>query len=167
MNSPASFSAPTLRNALRLAARALGRTPKRKSTLPVTRDVLDKLLGSGERLVDLRDRTLLLVAFASGGRHRSEAARFAVEDLVERPPVAAYPTKPDGPKIPALALRLDRTKTTSGERDELVLIIGRPVDELRRWILAADIKTRPIFRAVDRWGVIGPKATDAKASAPS
>ena len=62
------FGAPNVRQALRLATRAARRPRGRKSERPVTRDVLDQLLATCEagRPADLRDRALLLVAFASG-----------------------------------------------------------------------------------------------------
>src|SRR4051794_30684643 len=62
------FGAPNVRQALRLATRAARRPRGRKSERPVTLDVLDQLLATCEagRPSDLRDRALLLVAFASG-----------------------------------------------------------------------------------------------------
>ena len=70
------FDHPGIRKALRLAMKASGRAPQRKSRKPVTRDVLDRLLAtcSGSKAIDLRDRAILLVAFAAGGRRRSEVA---------------------------------------------------------------------------------------------
>ena len=77
------FASPSLRSALRLAVRASGRPRKRKSKRAVTRDVLDRLLQtcSSDRLADTRDLAILLLAFASGGRRRSEVARLRVEQL--------------------------------------------------------------------------------------
>jgi integrase len=47
----------------------------------VTADVLETLLATcaSDRLVDARDAALLLVAFASGGRRRSEVAGLRLE----------------------------------------------------------------------------------------
>ncbi|MFC0810475.1 integrase, partial [Ensifer sp. P24N7] len=77
-----AFGAPSLKSALRLAVKASSRPRQRKSKKAVTVDVLAKLLAAcaGERLVDQRDRALLLTAFASGGRRRSEVAALRVED---------------------------------------------------------------------------------------
>lgn len=63
-----TFSAPSLKGALQLAVRATGRPRQRKSKNAVTAAVLAKLLSTcaGDRLVDMRDRALLLTAFASG-----------------------------------------------------------------------------------------------------
>jgi integrase len=48
--------------------RASNREPQRKSREPVSRDVLERLLAScgGSRALDIRDRAILLVAFAAG-----------------------------------------------------------------------------------------------------
>lgn len=70
----AKFNAPGLRSATKLAVRASPRLRKRKSEKAVTADVLSTLLRvcAGDRLVDIRDQALLMVAFASGGWRRSE-----------------------------------------------------------------------------------------------
>jgi integrase len=80
------FVSPSLRSALRLAVRASTRPLRRKSKRAVTRDVLDRLLAtcSSDRLADTRDLAILLLAFASGGRRRSEVAR-RVEQLSDEP----------------------------------------------------------------------------------
>ena len=158
------FSSPNLRGALRLAARAARRPRGRKSAKPLTRDVLERLIAACAKgtLADKRDAALLLLAFASGGRRRSEIAGLRVEDLVERPPVPADPRTPQGPKLPVLALKLGRTKTASREDDERVLAVGRPVEALKAWLEAAGIASGPVFRAIDRWGAIGVSALDGQ-----
>src|SRR4051812_33130456 len=93
-------------------------------------------------------------------RRRSEAAALRVADLIERKPVPADPKTPDGPTLPALALRLGRTKTASAEQDERVLLIGRPVEALRTWLEAAGIQKGPVFREITRWGHVGRTALD-------
>jgi integrase len=160
----APFKAPNIRNALRLAARASRHPRSRKSARAVTRDVLDRLLATcgGGRLIDTRDRALLLVAFASGGRRRSEIACLAVEDMIERPAVAGRGGRA-GEMLPALALRLGRTKTATAEDDERVVIVGRPVDMLKAWVSAADLTSGPLFRPIDRWDRVGEGAMDPQA----
>ncbi len=149
-----AFSGPSLKSALRLAVRASARPRQRKSRQAVTGDILAKLLDAcaGERLVDVRDRALLLLAFASGGRRRSEVAGLRLEDITDDAPVLADPSIPDSPSLPCLAIRLGRTKTTTSDDDEHVLLIGRPVTVLKRWLEEADIKDGPVFRRVDQWG---------------
>ncbi|MBD9650032.1 site-specific integrase [Ensifer sp. ENS09] len=148
------FDGPSLKSALRLAVRASARPRQRKSKKAVTADILAKLLEAcaGERLVDLRDRALLLAAFASGGRRRSEVAALRVDDLVDEDPVRADPNDAASPSLPCLSIRLGRTKTTTSDEDERVILIGRPVSALKRWLAEAQIKEGPVFRRIDQWG---------------
>ncbi|NRP21258.1 Tyrosine recombinase XerD [Ensifer adhaerens] len=155
-----SFDGPSLKSALRLAVRASARPRQRKSRQAVTGDILANLLHAcaGERLVDLRDRALLLVAFASGGRRRSEIAGLRVEDLLEEDPVRTDPANPDSPPLPCLSIRLGRTKTTASDNDEHVLLVGRPVMALKGWLDEAGIGKGPIFRRIDQWGNVDRRA---------
>ncbi len=93
-----AFASPALKSAIRLAVRAVPRTRARKSAKAVTGDVLAKLLATCESdsLRDLRDKAILMVAFASGGRRRSEIAGLRIEQLVVEPPIEV----PDGPPSP-------------------------------------------------------------------
>ena len=155
-----SFDRPSLKSALRLAVRASARPRQRKSKKAVTGDILAKLLlaCAGERLVDLRDRALLLAAFASGGRRRSEVAALCVEDLNDEDPVRTDPNDEKSPPLPCLSIRLGRTKTTTSDDDEHVLLIGRPVVALKRWLEEANIEEGPVFRRIDQWGNIDQRA---------
>jgi integrase len=157
-----AFDAPGLRAAIKLAVRASGRPRGRKSQKAVTADVLSaimKLIYS-ERLVDVRDRALLLLAFASGGRRRSEVAALRVEDLVDEEPVRTDPTDPQSPLLPCLTIRLGRTKTTVADDDERVILIGKPVIALKFWLERAAITSGPLFRSIDRWGHVNRKGLD-------
>ncbi|NTJ36392.1 site-specific integrase [Agrobacterium rhizogenes] len=155
-----AFSAPSLKTALRLAVRAAPRQRRRKSKKAVTGDVLSKLLATcaGDRLVDRRDRALLLLAFASGGRRRSEVASLRVEDLVDEEPVHADPRNAASPLLPCLTVNLGRTKTTAVEDRAHVILIGRPVEALKQWLAEAKSDTGPVFRRIDQWGNIDRRA---------
>ncbi|MEY9626307.1 integrase [Sinorhizobium fredii] len=155
-----AFGAPSLKSALRLAVRASNRPRQRKSKKAVTVDVLVELLKAcdGDRLVDVRDRALLLAAFASGGRGRSEVAALHVEELTDEEPVRADPSDKDSPPLPCLSIRLGRTKTTAADDDEHVRLIGRPVSALKRWLAEAAINEGPIFRRIDQWGNVERRA---------
>ncbi|MBM3654447.1 MAG: integrase [Alphaproteobacteria bacterium] len=156
------FGNPSIRNALRLAIRAADRPRSRKSPSAITRDVIDRLLATcaSGRAVDLRDRALLLLAFGSGGRRRSEIARLRIDDLEERSPVPADPLSPDGEMLPVLAIALRRTKTSSADAGESVIVVGRPVEALRAWLAFSKIAAGPVFRPIDKWGNIGATALD-------
>jgi integrase len=154
------FAAPSLRAALRLAVRASPRPRERKSKRAVTRDVLDRLIATcaTDRLADTRDLAILLLAFASGGRRRSEVARLRVEQLRDEPAAPLDPLDAQSPTLPCLAIQLGRTKTSGADEEGRVLLVGPPVEALREWLERADIKKGPIFRAIDRWEAVEEKA---------
>jgi len=153
-----TFASPALKSAIRLAVRATPRPRRRKSAKAVTSDVLAKLLATCATgsLRDLRDRAILMVAFASGGRRRSEIARLRCEQLTVEAPI----TVPDGPPLLSLAIHLGRTKTSNIEQDELVYLTGRPVEALNAWLAAAKIDKGSVFRAIGRWGTVSKRALD-------
>jgi integrase len=150
------FREPSIKSALRLAVRAAARPRQRKSRRAVTGDILSQLLAtcSNDRKVDIRDRALLLTAFASGGRRRSEVAGLRVEDLVDEEPVPQDPRDPASAKLPCLTIHLGRTKTTDASDDATVVLIGRPVAALKHWLAVAAIDSGPVFRKIDQWGNI-------------
>ncbi|MEP1186697.1 MAG: site-specific integrase [Roseibium sp.] len=155
----AHFSAPDVRSALRLAIRVADRPKARKSRKAVTADLLEQLLATCEgtdyaapSLVDLRDKALLLIGFASGGRRRSELSGMRLGQIVWEDPLPADPADPASPLLPAASLRLGRTKTEDASEENSVLLIGRPVEALKAWLEAAGIADGAVFRAIDRWG---------------
>lgn len=155
-----AFASPALKSAIRLAVRATPRPRKRKSAKAVTGVVLAQMLAtcSSGSLRDLRDRAILMVAFASGGRRRSEIASLRREQLTAEPPVVVA----DGPPLPSLAIHLGRTKTSGADHDEVVYLTGRPVEALDAWMTAAKIGTGSVFRKVDRWGNVSKRVLDPK-----
>ncbi len=158
------FNAPSLRAALKLSVRASATPRRRKSQKAVTGDVLALVLRSiaTEKLVDLRDRALLLTAFASGGRRRSELANLRVEDIIHEEPVVSDPRDPLSRKLPCLTLRLGRTKTASVEDQATALLIGTPAVALSHWLEQAHIRSGAVFRAIDQWGNLKARALDAQ-----
>lgn len=153
-----AFASPALKSAIRLAVRAVPRTRRRKSAKAVTGDVLATLLATcaTDSLRDIRDRAILMVAFASGGRRRSEIAGLRLEQLTVEAPIETE----GGPPLPSLAIHLGRTKTTTGEQDEVVYLTGRPVEALNAWLAAAKIDKGSVFRAIGRWGTVSRRALD-------
>ncbi|CCF22372.1 Integrase family protein (plasmid) [Pseudorhizobium banfieldiae] len=156
-----SFSSPALKSALRLAVRATPRPRKRRSAKAVTGDVLARLLATcrTNSLRDTRDRAILMVAFASGGRRRSEIAGMRTEQLTAEAPIILE----GRPPLPSIAIHLGRTKTSGVENDEVVYLTGRPVEALNAWLDAARIESGSMFRAIDRWGNVSQRALDPKA----
>lgn len=160
-----SFATPAFKTAMKFAVRASARPPQRKSQRAVTREVLDRLLTTCmlNRLVDRRDRALLLTAFASGGRRRSELASLRVEQIETLPPVPANPRDPESIKLLCLAIRLGRTKRGNADDGARVLLIGRPAEALTLWLDRARISDGAVFRAIDRWGRMGQVAISGDA----
>jgi integrase len=156
-----AFSSPALKSAIRLAIRAVPRPKKRKSARAVTGDVLAKLLATcdGPNLRDLRDRAILMLAFASGGRRRSEVATLRMEQLTVETPIEGEA----GRTFLSLSIHLGRTKTSGTGDDEIVYLTGRPVEALNAWLKAARIDSGSLFRAIDRWGNLSRRPLDPKA----
>lgn len=156
-----SFSAPAVKSAIRLAVRAINRPRAHKSANAITGDILSKLLAtcSGEDLTAIRDRAILMVAFASGGRRRSEITSLRTEQLVKQAPV----TDQDNSPLASLRIQLGLTKTSGIEQDDVVYLTGRPVDALTRWLEAAKIDKGSVFRKVDRWGNVSARALEPSA----
>ncbi|MEN4966853.1 site-specific integrase [Brucella intermedia] len=156
-----AFSSPSVKSAIRLAVRALNRPRSRKSANAITGDILGKLLAtcSGEDLTALRDRAILMVAFASGGRRRSEIAGLRTEQLVKQAAV----TDEDGSPLPSLGIHLGRTKTSGADQDEIVYLTGRPVEALTRWLEVAKIDKGSLFRKIDRWGNVSARPLEPSA----
>jgi hypothetical protein len=84
-----------------------------------------------------------MVAFASGGRRRSEIAGLRREQLTAEP----THKMPDGPPVPSLAIHLGRTKIAISEQDETVYLTRRPVEALNAWMVAARIESAAYFGA--------------------
>ena len=112
---------------------------------PALIQVLDKMRGS--KLVDLRDRAILLLGFASACR-RSELAALEVED-VER-------------HEQGIVLQLREAKGDRKREGEAVAVSYGdtlcPILALDDWLQAAAIIEGPIFRGIDRWGGVSPTA---------
>ncbi|MDQ0458483.1 site-specific integrase [Rhizobium paknamense] len=156
-----AFSSPALKSAIRLAVRATPRPRQSKSAKAVTGDVLSQLLATcqSDSLRDLRDRAILMVAFASGGRRRSEIASLRKEQLCPEEPIPVE----GGSTLPSLSIHLGRTKTNGADNDEVVYLTGSPVDALNAWLHVARIDKGSVFRAIDRWGNVSQRALDPKA----
>ena len=145
-NLPSPFEAPILREARAKARRAADRAPAPKSAHPVTRDILHRLMEvAGPGMRGLRDRAILCLGWASGGRRRSEIVVLDVADL----DLTAFDS------TGVIRLLLPGTKTTTkGDTPRLVLT-GAPARALVAWLDAAGIATGPIFRRVTKHDTVG------------
>ena len=135
------FDAPLVRSARQKARRAARHRPMRKSKHAVTRDILNELLATcGNDLRSVRDAAVLVLAWASGGRRRSEVAALRREDI----DLDAYD------ETGVIWLHLIETKTTQGGETPKLVLKGRAAAIVHRWIVDAEIEDGPLFRAVSK-----------------
>lgn len=140
-NLSSPFEAPQVKQARSKARRAAARPPAPKSQHPITRDILEQLLTTcrGSRR-DCRDRAILMLGWASGGRRRSEITGLRRED------VSCKDFREKG----LIWISLLETKTTAkGETPRLVLK-GRAAQALVHWIEVGSIDSGPLFRPISK-----------------
>ena len=142
-NLPSPFEAPLLRDARSKARRAMATPRRRKSANPVTRDVLETLLSAcGGDLRGLRDRAILCLGWASGGRRRSEISQLDLDDLDRSELVS----------IGVIRFTMRGSKTTSTGKTPLLLLQGRAARIVEAWIVEAGIEDGPLFRPMSKAG---------------
>ena len=142
-NLPSPFDAPLIRQARSKARRANERPRVPKSENPITRPVLEAMLAAcGPGLRATRDRAILLLAWASGGRRRSEVTALmrADVDLV------------DFDSRGLVWLSLVETKTTRKGQTPRLVLKARAARALVAWIDAGEINDGPLFRPVTKAG---------------
>lgn len=127
-----------------------GERQQRKAAL--TRDPLMQLLATcDDSLAGLRDRALLLFAWASGGRRRSEVARADMTDLVR---------VRDGEFV--YTLRWSKTNQRGSEQADVAKpVVGQAGLALEAWLAASGISEGPLFRRIRRGGHVGEGLSDA------
>lgn len=140
------FDDPLVRETLRVARRAgRGRHGRpKKSANAIDRALLDRLYEArASGLRGVRDAALIEVAWASGGRRRSEMAALRVEDL-DRARFA---------ETGEIGLRLAGSKTHRGaEAPPLLVVRGRAARALDLWLRASGVTAGPVFRGLTRGG---------------
>ncbi|HTT92595.1 MAG TPA: site-specific integrase, partial [Acidimicrobiales bacterium] len=132
-----------VREAMRGVRRALGVAPRHQKRAVTTEEIAAAVDQLGNRLIDRRDRALLLVGYA-GGMRRAELAGLDVADVA---------SAPEG-----LLLHLRRSKTDPEARGRRVEVVYGtnpatcPVRAYRAWMRAAVVSEGAAFRRVDRHG---------------
>lgn len=140
-NLASPFQAPLVAQARQKARRVNARPPAPKSPRPITRDVMERLLTSCDDTVrGLRDRAMLMLAFASGGRRRSEVTALNLEDLG----LEEFKTRG------VIWLRLLQTKTTRKDRAPRLPLTGRAARALAGWLEVLGTREGPLFRPVSK-----------------
>ena len=110
----------------------------------LVRQPLEMLLATCDKsLRGKRDRALLLFAWASGGRRRSEVAAARVEDLRLIGREFLY----------SLARSKDQMEMSATDTDKPIQ--GRAARALSEWLAASQITEGPIFRRISKGGRVG------------
>ena len=151
--NPLDTRHPSIRDVLRGIGRTHGSPPKRAQAL-ATEDIQKLVATCAEDLVGLRDRALLLTAFA-GALRRSELCAIDVDHLTWKPR--------------SLELLIAHSKTDAeGDGARLGIPRGKveatcPVRALQAWLKAAKINQGPVFRAITRHGTLRQGALSGEA----
>ncbi|WP_245510818.1 tyrosine-type recombinase/integrase [Antarcticimicrobium sediminis] len=142
-NLTSPFEAPMLRQARAKARRAAARPRAPKSAKPIIRDVLEQMLEScGHDMRGTRDRAILMLGWASGGRRRSELSGLRREDLS----LEEFEAKG------LIWIYLLQTKTTGREATPRLVLKGRAAKAVVTWIRVAEIGDDPLFRPISKSG---------------
>jgi integrase len=116
-----------------------GRIPGKKAAL--TRTPFDLLLETcDDSLRGVRDRALLLFAWSSGGRRRSEVVGATVGNLHQV-----------SERVYTYTLRHSKTNQTGSDRqDNVKPVVGLAAEAMTRWLQRSGIDDGPIFRRIRR-----------------
>lgn len=122
-----------------------------KSKQALTAEPLKALLATCDRsLVGVRDRALLLFAFSSGGRRRSELSSATVENTVAV----------EGGYL----FLLGASKTNQSGRlrpQDQKPLVGAAAEALTQWLAISGIEQGPIFRRIRRGQQLGSEGLSA------
>lgn len=153
-----ALGGPVIRQTLAAATKASAKPKDRKAKRPIVRSLLDTIIGEDGDLPngklsfrELRDRTILLVAFGTGGRRRSEMGQLLIENVSELSSKKGY------------GIHLGRTKTTKAQDGEKLIVRGRAAAYLDAWMAALSERlteqcleqSGALFRRIDRNGFVG------------
>jgi integrase len=156
--SPASTRQPIVGKVLRGVRRMKGVAPGPNQKQPLLTSHIRQLAETcGDDLQGLRDRSLVLTAYAAGGLRRVSAVQVTVESLEFC----------DG----GMLHHQGRSKTDQEGIGRIIAIPFAsnptmcPVTAMRRWLEAAQITSGPVFRAVRMGG--GRQVVDDRALNPA
>lgn len=131
-----------------------GALPQKKDAL--TKDPLQAILATcDDSLRGKRDRALLLFAWASGGRRRSEVAGADIQFL-----------KRVGPTDFIYTLAYSKTNQAGVDRPENAKpVVGIAGQALEAWLQASGIRAGPLFRRIRKGGHLGEALSPAAVGA--
>src|SRR5471030_3525036 len=146
-SAPNPTQEPAVRELLTKTRRAYakrGAVPQKKPAL--TKEPLEALLATCDgSLRGLRDRALVLFAWASGGRRRSEVTAATIKNLVRQL---------NGDYI--YSMGHSKTNQDGGSHAAIAKPVGgRAAQALDAWLAASKIKEGAVFRRIRRGDVLG------------
>lgn len=131
VNSPTQH--PKVKMLLRRAKAAKNETPNKKAA--ITLNILEQLIATCDNsLIGVRDKAILLVGFASGGRRRSELSNLQMRDLQ---------SVDDG-----YLITLRQSKTDQHLTGHTVPLKGQAAVALKAWLVMSGIRAGRVFRGV-------------------
>ena len=111
----------------------------------ITKGILNDMLNTcGNKLIDIRDRAILLFAWGSGGRKRSEITEAQMKNLNKLPEGEFTYTIPKG-------------NITQEEKGIMVPLKGTVAKALQDWLTSSNITDGYIFRSVHKGESLGKK----------
>lgn len=140
-NLDSPFDSALIRQARTKGRRANTRPPAPKSANPITRPVLQDMLATCQASVrDCRDRAILMLGWASGGRRRSEIVSLRYEDLILKEVATRG----------LIRFRMIETKTTARNKTPGLVLKGRAAQAVLHWLETAGIDGGPLFRPISK-----------------
>ena len=132
LDSPTQSAAVKL--LLRRACATQRHLPSHKKAA-ITQEVLTTLLATcDDSLRGLRDKALLMVGFAAGGRRRNELANLRIEHL----------STIEGGYL----IHIPSSKTDQTGQGHDVALLGKPAQALRTWLLRSGVREGYVFRGI-------------------
>lgn len=124
---------PQVKLLLKRAKAARIERPEQKAA--ITQDILDQMLATCDNsLLGVRDKALLMLAFYSGGRRRSEIVNLTHNDITK--------TKE------GYLLFLRKSKTDQDANGFTVPLSGEAAAALKAWLLKSGIREGQLFRGI-------------------
>lgn len=119
---------------------------RNKSKNSITREILLDMIATckDDCVIDLRDKAMLLFAFCSGGRRRSEVSEAMIENLKKFDDDYVY--------------KIEKSKTDQDGNGFFVPIKGIASKYLNKWLSTLNSHQGPIFRSIRKNGVINEQA---------
>ena len=129
-------ASPVVKQLMRRLRRHEVSTRPKQQKAAITKPVLNQMLEScgADRLIDIRDRALLLVGFASGGRRRSEIVNMKMSDL--------------SPCDDGYLINIPISKTDQDAVGHQVPLLGEAATALVVWLDKSGIAEGLLFRGI-------------------